>query len=65
MTEHGELTRRRTARAGAEVEAIAVASLRDRIGDLRGGDALARLAERVSAGELDPYTAADSLIEAL
>jgi LAO/AO transport system kinase len=47
------------------VEAIAVATLRDRIGDLRGGDALSALAKRVASGELDPYSAADSLIEGL
>ena len=65
MSEHGELERRRTARAAAEVEAIALAQLRDRIGDLRGGDALEQVAKRVMSGELDPYTAADSLIESL
>lgn len=62
MTAHGELERRRTARASAEVEAIALAQLRDRIGDLRGGDALPGVAKQVMAGELDPYTAADTLI---
>jgi LAO/AO transport system kinase len=65
MTGHGELERRRSARAGAEVEAIAVAALRDRIGDLRGGDALAQLAKQVASGERDPYSAADTLIEGL
>jgi LAO/AO transport system kinase len=59
---HGELEQRRVARAAAEVEAIAVASLRERIGDLRGGDALDALAKQVMAGELDPYAAADTLI---
>jgi GTPase len=65
MTDHGELERRRTARAAAEVEAIALATLRDRIGDLRGGDALTQFAKRVMTGELDPYAAADSLIAGL
>ncbi|HEX5406180.1 MAG TPA: methylmalonyl Co-A mutase-associated GTPase MeaB [Pseudonocardiaceae bacterium] len=65
MAAHGELERRRSARASSEVEAIAVAALRDRIGDLRGGDALAQLAKRVMAGELDPYAAADTLIEGI
>jgi LAO/AO transport system kinase len=65
MTSHGEFERRRTARASAEVEAIAVAQLRDRIGDLRGGDALAQFAKRVMAGEMDPYRAADALIDGL
>ncbi|HEX6339729.1 methylmalonyl Co-A mutase-associated GTPase MeaB [Umezawaea sp.] len=65
MTEHGELERRRAQRAASEVEAIAVAQLRSRIGDLRGGAALEQLAKRVAIGELDPYTAADHLIEGL
>jgi LAO/AO transport system kinase len=65
MAEHGELERRRTARASAEVEAIALAQLRDRMGDLRGGDALAQYAKQVMAGELDPYAAADALVAGL
>ena len=65
MVDHGELERRRVARAAAEVEAIALAVLRDRIGDLRGGDALDQFAKRVMAGELDPYAAADALIAGL
>lgn len=65
LAEHGELERRRLARATGEVEAIALAALRDRIGDLRGGDALDQLAKRVMTGELDPYAAADTLVESL
>jgi LAO/AO transport system kinase len=65
MADHGELERRRTARAAAEVEAIALAELRNRMGDLRGGDALDQFAKRVMAGELDPYTAADAMIAQL
>jgi LAO/AO transport system kinase len=52
---HGERTRRRQARAAAEIEAIALDQHRTRIGDLP------QLAERVLAGELDPYQAADEL----
>ena len=65
MAEHGELERRRVARAAAEIEAIAVAVLRDRMGDLRGGDVLDQFAKRVMAGELDPYAAADAMIAGL
>jgi LAO/AO transport system kinase len=57
----GERARRRRTRAEAEIEAIALEQHRGRIGDLRGGAALPRLAERVLAGELDPYRAADAL----
>jgi LAO/AO transport system kinase len=59
------LTARREHRAAVEVEAIALGVLRSRIGDLREGTALPALAARVTAGELDPYAAADELIKGL
>jgi LAO/AO transport system kinase len=65
LRDHGELARRREARAAAEVEAIALAELRDRMGTLRGGTALAKLAAAVAAGELDPYAAARNLLAGL
>jgi LAO/AO transport system kinase len=65
MVDHGELERRRQRRAEAEIEAISVERLRTQLGDVRGGEALDRLAKRVVAGQLDPYTAADELIEDL
>lgn len=55
----GQLEQRRVARACDEVEAIALTSLRV---DLRSGPALTALAERVVAGVLDPYAAADELV---
>lgn len=63
MASTGELERRRTARAEREIEAIAVATLRERMGDLRGAAGMGALASAVAAGELDPYTAADRLVE--
>jgi LAO/AO transport system kinase len=63
MEESGELRRRRQARAAGEIEAIAVTALRERMGDLRGAAAMEKLADSVVAGELDPYTAADRLVE--
>ncbi|MFI9010222.1 methylmalonyl Co-A mutase-associated GTPase MeaB [Actinosynnema sp. NPDC053489] len=63
LVERGELARRRAARAAAEIEALALERLRSRIGGLRGASGLASLAERVVAGELDPYAAADRLVE--
>jgi LAO/AO transport system kinase len=64
LTEHGELRRRREARAAAEVEAIALGTLRGRIGSIRG-TGLGALATAVAAGELDPYAAADRLLAEL
>jgi LAO/AO transport system kinase len=61
----GEAERRRRARAAGEVEAIAVAALREKIGGLHGSAALDALAGRVLAGELDPYAAADELVTTL
>ncbi|MGW4730332.1 methylmalonyl Co-A mutase-associated GTPase MeaB [Streptomyces shenzhenensis] len=65
MEERGVLAERRLARAAREVETIAVTALRERIGDLHGDRRLSTLAERIAAGELDPYTAADELVTGL
>lgn len=63
LAETGELARRRAARARHEVEAIAVATLRERWGELDGDSGLDDLAARVAAGEADPYSAAEELLE--
>ncbi|GAA5182323.1 methylmalonyl Co-A mutase-associated GTPase MeaB [Rugosimonospora acidiphila] len=65
LVEHGELVRRREARAAAEIEAIALATLRSRISSLREGTALSKLAAAVASGELDPHTAARNLLDGL
>jgi len=65
MEEHGELGRRRAARAAAEIEAIAVGTVKLRIAQVHGSAALSAAAVRVVAGETDPYTAADKLVESL
>jgi LAO/AO transport system kinase len=65
LAAHDELRRRREARAAAEVEAIAVATLRARMGSLREGTALPALAAAVAAGEKDPYAAARELLAGL
>jgi putative protein kinase ArgK-like GTPase of G3E family len=61
----GEGHRRRSERAAREIEAIALASLRGRMGDVHGSAALGSLASRVVAGECDPYQAADELLDQL
>jgi LAO/AO transport system kinase len=61
----GELRKSRERRAAVEVEAIALGTLRARIGDLRDGTALSTLATRVADGALDPYAAAAELIASL
>ena len=65
LASSGMLGERRRRRASDEVEAISLTVLRGRMGDLRGGDTLDLLAERVVAGKLDPYTAADELVAAV
>ncbi|GGT33625.1 methylmalonyl Co-A mutase-associated GTPase MeaB [Streptomyces purpureus] len=65
MEERGVLADRRRARSAREVETIAVTALRERIGDLHGDRRLDALAERIVAGELDPYAAADELVHTL
>ncbi|MDN4174344.1 methylmalonyl Co-A mutase-associated GTPase MeaB [Nocardioides sp. SOB77] len=63
LRETGELQRRRTRRARAEVEAIALAALRRTWGDVGGHAGLDELAAAVAAGESDPWAAADRLLE--
>lgn len=63
MEERGVLAERRAARAAREVETIAVTALRERIDDLSGDRRLGALAERIVSGDLDPYRAADELVE--
>jgi LAO/AO transport system kinase len=65
MVAHGVLEQRRRSRATDELEAIALTVLRSRMGDLGGGGARERLAALVVEGALDPYTAADRLVEAV
>jgi LAO/AO transport system kinase len=65
LADSGELERRRERRAAAEVEAIALGTLREKLGGLREGTALTTLAARVAAGELDPYAAAGQLLAGL
>jgi LAO/AO transport system kinase len=65
LADTGHLRRRRERRAAGEVEAIALGTLRARIGSLREGTSLSALAARVADGEIDPYAAADELIKGL
>jgi LAO/AO transport system kinase len=61
----GRLQARRHKRASSEIEAIALTALRGRIGDLHGDQRLGALADAVLAGQLDPYAAADELVQGL
>ena len=61
LIESGALRRRRADRAGREITELALARLRAGLPGLDGAG-LAELAERVLAGELGPYTAADELL---
>lgn len=65
LAESGELARRRTLRARGEVEAVALAALRERWGATGAGADLEALAARVASGAMDPYVAADELLEGL
>jgi LAO/AO transport system kinase len=61
-TQGGELERRRRKRARDEVEAIALTAMRRRWGGVASGE-LEAVAAEVADGRLDPYTAADRLLE--
>jgi LAO/AO transport system ATPase len=65
MERHGVLVERRQARAASEIEAIAVGEVRLRFAAVHGSAALGAAAERVVAGDTDPYTAADELVASL
>ena len=65
LSSSGALRQRRLARAGTEIEAIAMAALRSRIASLRHDESLDRLAADVVDGRSDPYAAADQVVAAL
>jgi LAO/AO transport system kinase len=59
----GRLAARRTKRIRDELKAIVVERLYTRAGEVCGGERFDELAASVEAREVDPYTAADSLLE--
>lgn len=61
----GELRRRRVRRAAAEIEAIALASVRAQMDQQAGGYDLTSAAEQVVDGRTDPYAAADEVLAGL
>ena len=65
MESSGALRDRRVRRAGDEIEAIAIQSLRARIGDLRYGQGVEEFAAQVVDGTSDPYAAADKILAAV
>jgi hypothetical protein len=54
MEGSGELRWRRQARAGREIEAVALAALREKMDEVRDSAALRAQAEKVASGEVDP-----------
>jgi LAO/AO transport system kinase len=62
LGEHGQLTARRRDRATAEITAIALGALRHQV---ESRSELVELAGAVVDGELDPYAAADRLVEGI
>jgi LAO/AO transport system kinase len=60
---NGDLVGRRCRRARGEVEALALTALRRRWGGVADRGRLDDLAAAVAGGELDPYAAADLLLE--
>lgn len=62
QTSHGLLSGRRQARRRQEILRIVDERLRDRVARRVGGGRIDALATRVARGELDPYTAAETLL---
>jgi LAO/AO transport system kinase len=65
LERHGELERRRRARAATEIEAIALGTVRLKFSAVHGSAALDAAAARVVEGETDPYAAAEELVASL
>ena len=65
LASSGQLQVRRTRRARDEVEAIAMTALREQWHDVHERTDLDVLAEKVVAGEIDPYAASDELLAGL
>ncbi|TWP36527.1 methylmalonyl Co-A mutase-associated GTPase MeaB [Leekyejoonella antrihumi] len=65
MESNGVLHERRVKRAADEIEAIALRTLRLRMGDVSDGSDVGSLAGDVVAGKSDPYTAADALVASI
>jgi LAO/AO transport system kinase len=61
LADSGELTHRRVGRARREIEALALASVQRRLGEYAAG--ADQLAAEVAAGSLDPFAAADRLLD--
>ena len=61
LVDHDELDHRRRLRAKAEIEALVVAGVRDRLIHGDSAEALDRLAAAVVSGATDPYSAAATL----
>jgi LAO/AO transport system kinase len=59
------LVQRRTARARLQIREVALGTVRDRAAQLTGAAGLNDLAAAVARRELDPYTAADRLLDEL
>jgi len=59
-----ELLARRRRRAADEITRVVAARLQERAAALTGGDRAASLAETVADGDLDPWSAADQLLDA-
>jgi LAO/AO transport system kinase len=65
LAEHDTLRLRRERRAAAEVESLALGLLRARVHAIPDPHSLTTLAGAVAAGQLDPFTAAETLVAAL
>jgi LAO/AO transport system kinase len=65
LIDSGRLGERRVDRARHQVRDIALEAVRRRFADVDDGELVAELAARVAARELDPYRAADLLVDTL
>jgi len=63
LSESGEIEKKRKFRVEEEIKAIVSSTIARKIGEMMGDSEIARLIERIVSRELDPYSAADLVLE--
>ncbi|ALV63240.1 putative periplasmic protein kinase ArgK and related GTPases of G3E family [Thermococcus sp. 2319x1] len=63
LLESGEIEKKRKFRVGEEIKAIVSSTIARKIGEMMGNNEISQLIERIANREIDPYSAADLVLE--
>ncbi|MCD6189501.1 MAG: methylmalonyl Co-A mutase-associated GTPase MeaB, partial [Thermococcus sp.] len=63
LSESGEIEKKRKFRVEEEIKAIVSSTIARKIGEMMGDNEIARLIEKIANREIDPYSAADIVLE--